>query len=41
MGAHRRLGVMLIATFAAAASDAPPEPDFYRQSDYRAPTSNT
>ena len=34
----RALGVMLIASFAAAAADAPPEPDSYRQSEYRAPT---
>jgi PQQ-dependent catabolism-associated CXXCW motif protein len=32
------LGVALIAPIAAAADDAPPEPDSYRQSDYRAPT---
>jgi PQQ-dependent catabolism-associated CXXCW motif protein len=32
------LGVALIASCAAAASDAPPEPDSYRESDYRAPT---
>jgi PQQ-dependent catabolism-associated CXXCW motif protein len=32
------LGFTLLATFAAAAGDAPPEPDSYRQSDYRAPT---
>jgi len=31
-------GVALIASFAAAAAQAPPEPDSYRQSDYRAPT---
>ena len=31
----------LVATFAAAAGDAPPEPDSYRQSDYRAPTPAT
>src|ERR1700734_697948 len=31
------LGLMLIASFAAAAGDAPPEPDSYRQSHYRAP----
>jgi PQQ-dependent catabolism-associated CXXCW motif protein len=30
--------VVLIASFAAAAGEAPPEPDSYRQSDYRAPT---
>jgi PQQ-dependent catabolism-associated CXXCW motif protein len=35
------LGVMLIACFAAAAGDAPPEPNSYRQSDYRAPTPAT
>ena len=35
------LGLTLVATFAAAASDAPPEPDSYRQSDYRAPTPAT
>ena len=29
------LGFTLVATFAAAAGDAPPEPDSYRQSDYR------
>ncbi len=32
------LGVALTASFAAAAGDAPPEPNSYRQSDYRAPT---
>ena len=32
------LGFTLVASFAAAAADAPPEPDSYRQSDYRAPT---
>jgi PQQ-dependent catabolism-associated CXXCW motif protein len=32
------LGVALIAPFAAVGGDAPPEPDSYRQSDYRAPT---
>jgi PQQ-dependent catabolism-associated CXXCW motif protein len=32
------LGFTLIATCAAAAGDAPPEPDSFRQSDYRAPT---
>src|ERR1700692_4230843 len=32
------LGFTLVAAFAAAAGDAPPEPDSYRQSDYRAPT---
>jgi PQQ-dependent catabolism-associated CXXCW motif protein len=31
-------GAMLIASFAAAADETPPEPDSYRQSDYRAPT---
>jgi PQQ-dependent catabolism-associated CXXCW motif protein len=31
-------GVALAASFAAEAGDAPPEPDSYRQSDYRAPT---
>jgi len=31
----------LITSFAAAAGDAPPEPDSYRQSDYRAPTPTT
>src|SRR5580700_1857330 len=34
------LGFTLIASFAAA-GDAPPEPDSYRQSDYRAPTPAT
>ena len=32
------LGVVLISSFAAGAGDAPPEPDTYRESDYRAPT---
>jgi PQQ-dependent catabolism-associated CXXCW motif protein len=32
------LGFTLVASFAATAGDAPPEPDSYRQSDYRAPT---
>jgi PQQ-dependent catabolism-associated CXXCW motif protein len=32
------LVLTLVAAFAAAAGDAPPEPDSYRQSDYRAPT---
>ena len=31
----------LITSFAAAAGDAPPEPDSYRQTDYRAPTPAT
>ena len=35
------LGATLVASFAPAAGDAPPEPDSYRQSDYRAPTSTT
>jgi PQQ-dependent catabolism-associated CXXCW motif protein len=35
------LGVVLIRSFTAAAGDAPPEPDSYRQSDYRAPTPTT
>jgi PQQ-dependent catabolism-associated CXXCW motif protein len=35
------LGITLLAAFAAAADDAPPEPDSYRQSDYRAPTPAT
>jgi PQQ-dependent catabolism-associated CXXCW motif protein len=35
------LGFTLIATCAAAATDAPPEPDSYRQSDYRASTPTT
>ncbi len=35
------LGFTSLATFAAAAGDAPPEPDSYRQSDYRAPTPAT
>jgi PQQ-dependent catabolism-associated CXXCW motif protein len=35
------LGLTLFATFAARAGDAPPEPDSYRQSDYRAPTPAT
>ena len=35
------LGVALMASFAAGAGDAPPEPDSYRQSDYRAPTPAT
>ena len=35
------LGVTLLASFAAEAGDAPPEPDSYRQSDYRAPTPAT
>ena len=35
------LGFILVATFAAAAGDAQPEPDSYRQSDYRAPTPAT
>ena len=32
------VGLALIASFAARAGEAPPEPDSYRQSDYRAPT---
>jgi PQQ-dependent catabolism-associated CXXCW motif protein len=32
------LGFTLLVTLPAAARDAPPEPDSYRQSDYRAPT---
>jgi PQQ-dependent catabolism-associated CXXCW motif protein len=32
------LAFTLLATFAAAAGDAPPEPDSYRQNDYRATT---
>jgi PQQ-dependent catabolism-associated CXXCW motif protein len=35
------LGFTLIASFAATAGDAPPEPDSYRQSDYRGPTPAT
>jgi PQQ-dependent catabolism-associated CXXCW motif protein len=35
------LGFTLVASFAATAGDAPPEPDSYRQSDYRAPTPTT
>ena len=35
------LGIALIAPVAAEAGDAPPEPDSYRQSDYRAPTPAT
>jgi PQQ-dependent catabolism-associated CXXCW motif protein len=35
------LGAALIASFPAAAGDAPPEPDSYRLSDYRAPTPAT
>jgi PQQ-dependent catabolism-associated CXXCW motif protein len=35
------LGVMLIASLAANAGDAPPEPDSYRESDYRARTPAT
>ena len=35
------LGFALLAAFAAAAGDAPPEPETYRQSDYRAPTPAT
>jgi PQQ-dependent catabolism-associated CXXCW motif protein len=34
----RAIGVALIACVAARAGEAPPEPDSYRQSDYRAPT---
>jgi PQQ-dependent catabolism-associated CXXCW motif protein len=32
------LGFTLLATFAAGAGEAPPEPNSYRESDYRAPT---
>src|ERR1700677_5279335 len=32
------LGFTVLAMLAARAGDAPPEPDSYRQSDYRAPT---
>ena len=32
------LSFTLFATFVAVAGDAPPEPDSYRESDYRAPT---
>jgi PQQ-dependent catabolism-associated CXXCW motif protein len=32
------LGLALLASFAARAGAPPPEPDSYRQSDYRAPT---
>ncbi|HEY1886460.1 MAG TPA: PQQ-dependent catabolism-associated CXXCW motif protein, partial [Roseiarcus sp.] len=32
------LGFTVLASFAAQAGDAPPEPDSYRESDYRAPT---
>jgi PQQ-dependent catabolism-associated CXXCW motif protein len=32
------LGFTLVATCSATAGDAPPEPESYRQSDYRAPT---
>ena len=35
------LGFTLVVSFAATAGDAPPEPDSYRQSDYRAPTPAT
>jgi PQQ-dependent catabolism-associated CXXCW motif protein len=35
------LGITLLASFAAAAGDAPLEPDSYRQGDYRAPTPAT
>ena len=35
------LGFTLVLSLAAAAGDAPPEPDSYRQSDYRAPTPTT
>jgi PQQ-dependent catabolism-associated CXXCW motif protein len=35
------LGLTLVATGAAGAGDAPPEPDSSRQSDYRAPTPAT
>ena len=35
------LGIALLAPFAAVADEAPPEPDSYRQSDYRAPTPAT
>ena len=34
-------GLTLLAAFAAAAGEAPPEPDSYRESDYRAPTPAT
>jgi PQQ-dependent catabolism-associated CXXCW motif protein len=35
------LGLILLATFPAGAGDAPPEPNSYRQSEYRAPTPAT
>ena len=35
------LGVVLIVSVAAGAGDAPPEPDWYRESDYREPTPAT
>lgn len=35
------LGLTLLASFAAIAGDAPPEPDSYRESEYRAPTPAT
>jgi PQQ-dependent catabolism-associated CXXCW motif protein len=35
------LGFTVLAMLAARAGDAPPEPDSYRQSDYRAPTPAT
>ena len=35
------LGAAWVASFGARAGDAPPEPDSYRQSDYRAPTPAT
>ena len=35
------LGLALTTSLAARAGDAPPEPDSYRQSDYRAPTPAT
>src|ERR1700691_3841175 len=35
------LGFTALAMLAARAGDAPPEPDSYRQSDYRAPTPAT
>jgi PQQ-dependent catabolism-associated CXXCW motif protein len=35
------LALTLLASFAARADGAPPEPDGYRQSDYRAPTPPT
>ncbi len=35
------LGFTVLTTFAVRAGEAPPEPDSYRQSDYRAPTPAT